>query len=172
MKGGSGGPSDQSYTGTSTSNHTFTIPSSVPTRSGYTFMGWSTSSAATTVSYDPGDTISVGYNSSRTLYAVWQQSTIDITTTQSSKTISTGTSFSYAVGTNVSGCTISVSGASWLSVSGSTVYGTAADPGTYNITVTASKSGYSSDTQTFTITVVSALDFTSKPTTGLIIIEQ
>lgn len=96
---------------------------------------------------------------------------VEITSSQSDTTISTGTAFSYTVGTNVSGCTISVSGADWLQVSGNTVYGTPTEAGEYDITITASKSGYSSDTQSFTIKVVSSLSFTSEPTTGLIIVE-
>lgn len=71
--GGSGAPSTQSYTGTSTSSHSFTISSTEPTRDGFTFKGWSTSRTATTAAYDPGDTISVSYNGSRTLYAVWEE---------------------------------------------------------------------------------------------------
>lgn len=71
--GGSGAPSTQSYTGTSTSSHSFRISSVEPTRDGYTFKGWSTSSTATAASYQPGGTISVPYNSSRTLYAVWEE---------------------------------------------------------------------------------------------------
>ena len=73
--GGYLAPSTQSYTGTSTSSHTFTISSSTPTWTGHTFLGWSTSSSASTASYQPGGTISVGYNSSKTLYAVWQADT-------------------------------------------------------------------------------------------------
>ena len=71
--GGSGAPSTQTYTSSSTSNHTFTISSTTPTRTGYEFQGWATSSSATTASYQPGGTISVAYNDSITLYAVWKQ---------------------------------------------------------------------------------------------------
>ncbi|MBE6518268.1 MAG: hypothetical protein E7Z70_01820 [Thermoplasmata archaeon] len=71
--GGSDAPSTQSYTGTSTSNHSFTVASGTPTRSGYDFLGWSTSSSATSASYSSGDPISVSYNGSKTLYAVWQE---------------------------------------------------------------------------------------------------
>jgi len=71
--GGSGAPSTQSYTGTSTSSHSFTVASGTPTRSGYDFLGWSTSSSATSASYSSGDSISVSYNGSKTLYAVWQE---------------------------------------------------------------------------------------------------
>ena len=72
--GGSGAPSTQSYTSTSTSNHTFTISNTIPTWSGYTFLGWSESSSASTSSYSPGGSISVSYNGSKTLYAVWDDS--------------------------------------------------------------------------------------------------
>lgn len=71
--GGTGAPSVLTHTGTSTSAHTFTIPSTVPTRSGYAFLGWATSSSATTASYQSGNTISVAYNGTTTLYAVWQR---------------------------------------------------------------------------------------------------
>jgi len=71
--GGSGAPSTQSYTGTSTSSHSFTVASGTPTRSGYDFLGWSTSSSATSASYSSGDSISVSYNGSKILYAVWQE---------------------------------------------------------------------------------------------------
>ena len=50
------------------------VTSSEPTRTGYTFLGWSTSSTATTPTYEAGDRISFTYSSSnsRTLYAVWE----------------------------------------------------------------------------------------------------
>lgn len=46
------------------------IPYVYPTKSGYTFKGWSTSSSSTTVSYQPGDYYTLYW--SVTLYAVWQ----------------------------------------------------------------------------------------------------
>lgn len=70
--GGSGEPSTQSYTGTSTSSHTFTISSTRPTRSGYNFLGWSKTATDSSASYSPGGSISVGYNDTVILYAVWQ----------------------------------------------------------------------------------------------------
>lgn len=63
--GGSGGPSSVSDI-TST-----TISSAVPTRSGYEFLGWSTSSSATSASYVAGNSITL--NSNITLYAVWRK---------------------------------------------------------------------------------------------------
>lgn len=49
----------------------------VPTREGYTFLGWGTTATATAASYQPGDMYSVDGNI--TLYAVWQQKTYTIT---------------------------------------------------------------------------------------------
>ena len=95
---------------------------------------------------------------------------VDITSTQSNTSIVAGSSFSYTVGVDPSTATISVSGASWLSVSGKVISGTAMTPGTYTVVVTASQSGYTSDTQTFVITVVPKLSFTSSCSAGGIIV--
>ncbi|MBQ2694385.1 MAG: InlB B-repeat-containing protein [Clostridia bacterium] len=48
-----------------------TISTSKPTRSGYTFVGWSTSSSTNSVQYYAGSTISISSNT--TLYAVWSK---------------------------------------------------------------------------------------------------
>lgn len=70
--GGSGAPSSQSATVyNSTTSKTFTISSTKPTRSGYTFVGWSKSSTATSSSYSPSDSITL--SSSDTLYAIWKK---------------------------------------------------------------------------------------------------
>lgn len=105
--GGSFAPSTQSYTGTSTSSHTFTISSQEPVRNGYTFLGWSTSSTATTATYHGGNTISVGYNSSKTLYAVWQA----VSTYTVMLSSGTGGSVSPSSVSVQSGTTFSASGA-------------------------------------------------------------
>lgn len=65
--GGSGAPSSQSAT--AVGSYSFTISSTAPTRSGYVFKGWATSSTATSAAYQPGGTISISSNT--TLYAVW-----------------------------------------------------------------------------------------------------
>ena len=71
--GGSGAPSKQTkWYGTS-----ITLSSEKPTRTGYTFKGWGTSSTTTTVSYSAGATYSS--NSSVTLYAIWTANTYTIT---------------------------------------------------------------------------------------------
>lgn len=68
---GSGAPSAQSATVyNSTTAYTFTIPSTTPTRGGYNFKGWASSSSAQTASHQPGETYTISSNSS--LYAVWE----------------------------------------------------------------------------------------------------
>lgn len=49
-------------------NATITIPTTIPIRSGYDFLGWATS-AGGTVEYQPGDSYST--NAALNLYAVW-----------------------------------------------------------------------------------------------------
>lgn len=73
--GGTGGPSTLEGRGPDTLNKvTFTIPSSSPTRSNYRFLGWSSSSSATSASITAGETYKVSYPSA-TLYAVWAATT-------------------------------------------------------------------------------------------------
>ncbi len=68
--GGSGAPASQS------GNTSHTISNTKPTRNGYTFLGWATSSSSATPSYAPGDTISI--NTNTTLYAIWEIANQDI----------------------------------------------------------------------------------------------
>ena len=63
--GGSGAPASQ----TKTKDIALTLSGTKPTRSGYTFLGWATSSSATSASYQPGGRYTA--NASVTLYAVW-----------------------------------------------------------------------------------------------------
>ena len=56
------------------SSITTTLSSTIPTRTGYTFKGWSTSSSATTAQYQPNSTITLQEsNKDITLYAVWEK---------------------------------------------------------------------------------------------------
>lgn len=161
--GGSGEPSTMTYTGSSTSAHTFTIPSTEPEWVGHEFKGWSESSSASSASYQPGSTISVPYNDSKTLYAVWEEAKLTITSEPATKSLKVGQSWSYTPTANVSGFTVTVSGADWLSVSDGKISGTPTVKGSYNITVTISKTGYTSDSQSFVVKVYSALGFESEP---------
>lgn len=70
--GGSGAPSAQ----TKWKDQTLTLSGTKPTRSGYSFLGWSTSSTATSATYSAGG--SYTNNSSATLYAVWKANTYTI----------------------------------------------------------------------------------------------
>ena len=67
--GGSPAPSEQ----TGASN--YIISSTVPTRSGYKFLGWATSSSATQGEYTSGDSITLTKNT--TLYAVWASNAVN-----------------------------------------------------------------------------------------------
>lgn len=64
------------WSGSAPSNQTkwygesLALASSVPTRSGYNFLGWGTSADATTPSYQAGDTFTGNY--ALALYAVWE----------------------------------------------------------------------------------------------------
>ena len=79
--GGTGAPSTELYTQAERNTHTFTLSTSYPTRSEsssggssttYTCMGWGT----TSTSDSPIRTIEVGYNSNKTVYAIWTSDTV------------------------------------------------------------------------------------------------
>ena len=73
--GGSGAPSTQTFYG---NNTTVTISSTQPTRTGHTFLGWSTSSSATSPSYSAGGSYKLSLQN-YTLYAVWEKITVTLT---------------------------------------------------------------------------------------------
>lgn len=58
------------WTSSTSANSSWTCSSSVPTRTGYTFLGWSTSSTATGATYKAGTTYTI--TGALTLYAVWK----------------------------------------------------------------------------------------------------
>lgn len=71
--GGSGAP------GSSTKwyDETLTLSTTIPTRTGYSFLGWSTSSTATTATYAAGGSYTA--NAAATLFAVWKADTYAVT---------------------------------------------------------------------------------------------
>lgn len=69
--GGSGAPSAQNKT----HGVDLTLSTVIPSRNGYTFLGWATTNTATTVAYTAGATYT--NNVSVTLYAVWQEINYD-----------------------------------------------------------------------------------------------
>lgn len=69
----------------------FTIIATKPTRPGYLFKGWSTSSTATSATYQPGGTINI--SSDTTLYAVWNPDpTLGVSSTSTENTYTIYTS--------------------------------------------------------------------------------
>ena len=70
--GGGNTPASQ----TKTEDVTLTLTSTIPTRYGYTFRGWATTSTATTATYQAGGSYTA--NESVTLYAVWKINTYTV----------------------------------------------------------------------------------------------
>ena len=71
--GGSGAPGAQ----TKWYGETLKLSTTKPTRTGYTFKGWGTSSTTTTVSYAAGANYTA--NATDTLYAIWTENTFTVT---------------------------------------------------------------------------------------------
>ena len=76
--GGSGAPSTTSYdySGEAGSTYSVTLPSTRPSRSGYSFLGWATSSSASSAAYFAGGSYSFVIRAASStftvsLYAVW-----------------------------------------------------------------------------------------------------
>ena len=70
--GGTGAPASQ----TKWKDQTLTLSGTKPTRTGHSFLGWSTSSTATSATYTAGGSYTA--NSSATLYAVWKANTYTV----------------------------------------------------------------------------------------------
>lgn len=70
--GGTGAPGKQ----TKWKDQTLTLSNTKPTRTGYSFLGWATSSSATSAMYSAGGSYTA--NSGTTLYAVWKANTYTI----------------------------------------------------------------------------------------------
>lgn len=70
--GGSGAPGNQ----TKWKDQALTLSSTKPTRTGYSFLGWSTSSSATSAAYSAGGSYTT--DAAATLYAVWKANTYTV----------------------------------------------------------------------------------------------
>ena len=70
--GGTGAPGNQ----TKTYNVSLTLSSTVPTRAGYTFLGWSTNASATSATYAAGGVYT--NNAAVALYAIWKPNQYNI----------------------------------------------------------------------------------------------
>ena len=71
--GGSGAPASQSYTYDPNNDTVFYLSSTIPSRSGYTFLGWNISSTATSATYSAGQRWGTNNANNYTLYAVWKK---------------------------------------------------------------------------------------------------
>lgn len=71
--GGTGAPKSESKSGPKGNSATFTVSSTTPTRDGYTFKGWNTKADGSGMEYKAGNSISVAYGSTTTLYAQWEE---------------------------------------------------------------------------------------------------
>lgn len=166
--GGTDAPADDTYVSESTDAHAFTVSSPVPSRDGYRFTGWSDTADATVAVYKAGDSVPVACDGTRTVYAVWQFVLKISSVPDGSATV--GSQWTYQTASNADGCTLSVSGADWLSVSDGNVCGTPMKIGTYSLTVTVSKEGCVSAVQTFDV-IVGSSAFDAPPSAASITAE-
>lgn len=82
---------------------TYTISTTAPTRTGYTFLGWSTSSTATSASYYGGGSYTGVLDGTSTLYAVWSLNTYNVSLTAGTGgTVSGGGTYNYGATANIS----------------------------------------------------------------------
>ncbi len=131
--GGSGAPNSQSVY----ANISYKLSSTKPTRTGYTFLGWSTSASATTASYQPGQ--SVTPNGNLALYAVWRKQSFVLSISQgdgstisverNGSTLSDGSTIYYG-----DVLAISISGNTGYNIEEHTVNGSDWTSGNYTVT--------------------------------------
>lgn len=102
--GGTGGPNDTAKAYTCSGPEvkaTYTIPSTNPTRSGYSFAGWKATTNDTAINgniYQPGASFTTGYHI--TLVAQWTEGTYTLTLNPDGGTIASGYSTTYSFKTN------------------------------------------------------------------------
>ena len=145
-QGGANGPAAQSQI----KGHSITLSETVPTRDGYTFLGWSDTKDSNSVAYRPGD--SFVSNKDVTLYAVWKS---DAATMQALSIEQLPAKRQYALGEalNTEGLKLKLlysDGSSLLVTDGFTTEGFSSEQaGTCTVTVT-----YEGYTVTFDVQIV------------------
>lgn len=93
--GGQGAPSNQ----TKEYGTAVTLSTSIPTRENYNFVGWATSSTATSATYQAGDSYTA--NAAVKLYAVWELAFLPPTSVLTAYRVQAGTTTRSAEGTEV-----------------------------------------------------------------------
>lgn len=180
--GGSGAPGAQ----TKTYGVTLKLSSTRPTRTNYNFLGWATSSTATSAQYQPGGSFTA--NATTTLYAVWQLAYVAprITNLAANRCNSAGTytedgtyakiTFNWAADRTVSsvkivcnGVTTTVSGQSGTSGSVSQVVGAGAlnIESQYTVSVTVADTTGSSTSTTVVAPLSYIMDFAPNGSVGI-----
>lgn len=135
---GTGAPASQ----TKTYGVTLTLSSTKPTRTGYTFQGWATSSTATSATYSAGGSYTA--NASAVLYAVWKATTWTVSY------VANGGSTTPASQTKTSSAAITL--ASAISRASSSV--------TYTVTLDAGASGASTGDSDNKLTATKTTSYT------------
>ena len=161
--GGTGNMANTVLSDTVNGSSAVTLVANGFSKSGYSFAGWKVGNTI----YQPGQTVSVGANTTVNAVAQWTPIPVTITSSGDGADIIVGDSFSRSITTDPSGATVTFSGPSWLTLSGSTLVGTPTTAGDYSVTVDATN-GVSSNSQSFTIHVVNRLAFESIPTGGIL----
>ncbi len=161
--GGNGSTESTVVTDSNNGNTDVTLADSGFSRAGYNFAGWKIGNTI----YQPGQFVPVAADTSVSAVAQWTPIPVTITSSAEQADIVVGDSFVRMITTDPSGATLSVSGVSWVTLSGSTLVGTPTQAGDYTVTVTASNES-SSDSQTIVIHVVNRLAFESVPTGGIL----
>ena len=161
--GGSGSMANTSVTDTNGGNSNVTLATCTFTKAGYSFAGWKVGDTI----YQPGQNVGVGANATVNAVAQWTPVPVTITSSDAGADIVAGDSFSREITTDPAGATVSFSGPSWMTLSGSTLVGTPSVAGDYTVTVNVTN-GVTSASQTFTVHVVNRLAFESVPTGGIL----
>lgn len=176
--GGTGAPGSITFS----SGSSVRIPSTTPTRNGYTFKGWSTSRTATTASYQSG--VSYNISGSLDLYAVWEannytynityKSTSGVSLGSGTITKQFGSTYSISPGKDFTGYdTPSAQNITWDSTSPKTIVFKYA-PINYTISYTlnngtvspANKTSYTIETADFTLNNPTRTGYTFKGWSG------
>ena len=177
--GGTGAPatdtmSSQYSSQPSAANHY--VSTTVPTWTNHTFLGWATSSTATTATYHANDTITVAYSTSSsagtTLYAVWKSNTVTLSQpSQQYGVAGSSVSLSPVATADPSGATITYTATNvpsnlTVQINGSQVIMLSDAVGTYQFTLTAGATNYESSSRTVTVEFVPQLVFENDPSAG------
>ncbi len=132
--GGSGAPATQKKI----HGQTLTLSATEPKRTYYTFLGWATSSTATTATYSAGG--SYTSNTAVTLYAVWKPNTYSISYNGNGGTGATGPNVPSASQTYVYGTPVTINDSCYTKT-GCTFVGWSTDKNATSATYTAGQTG-------------------------------